>query len=75
MPFILLMKEVKAMYENWLNSDTFMDCHNGNKEELQKEFINCIQLEIKSNFILLTKEEYENDLMEFHNSMEGISND
>jgi queuine/archaeosine tRNA-ribosyltransferase len=71
MVFSELMKEVKSMFDNWLNDKTFSEYYQGNKIELQKDFIQCIQGEIGSDFVIITKEEFDKKLMEFHNSMEG----
>lgn len=73
MVFQDLMQEVGSMFESWLNDEEINSHYCGNKEEIQKQFIACIQVEIGSDFVVVTKEEYEKDMMNFHDSMEGTN--
>lgn len=60
MYFDELMEEVKKMYLSW-ESDPEINKHfSGDKELIKKEFLTCIQQEIKSNFVILTRKEHEN---------------
>lgn len=72
MIFSVLMKEVKSMFNNWVNDKTLDDYYCGNKEVLQKEFISCIQAQIGSDFVVMTKEELHKHRMDWYKSMEGI---
>lgn len=66
------MEEIKSMFNTWLNDETLDDYYRGNKEVLQKEFINSIQAEIGSDFVIMTKEELHKDRMDWYRSMEGV---
>ena len=72
MTFSVLMEEVKSMFNNWLNDETLGDYYRGNKEVLQKEFINSVQAEIGSDFVVMTKEELHEHRMDWYRSMEGL---
>jgi hypothetical protein len=69
MKFAALMKKVKSMFESWKTDETLIEHYS--TEELQKEFLKCIQGEIGSDFVIMTKEELERDRMMFHECMEG----
>lgn len=71
MEFTDLMQEVETMFNNWLNDDELNEVFNGSVEDLQKEFLKCVQNSIKSNFILFTEKELTNKLDSYHRSMEG----
>lgn len=73
MVFQDLMQEVGSMFESWLNDEEINSHYCGNKEEIQKQFIACIQVEIDSDLVVMTKDELEKKLMDFHNSMEGTN--
>ena len=49
MEFNNLMTEVETMFNAWLKDDKLNEMFNGNVEDLQKEFLHCIQNKIKSN--------------------------
>jgi len=72
MLYSILMEEIKSMFNTWLNDETLDDYYRGNKEVLQKEFINSIQAEIGSDFVIMTKEELHKDRMDWYRSMEGV---
>jgi hypothetical protein len=54
MRFDELMAEAKTMFLSWKNDPVLTETYT--EEELQKEFLKCIQHEIGSEFIILTKE-------------------
>ena len=56
--------------DNWMKDDVLRE-HYANKEDLQKEFIACVQKEIGSNFVVLTQDELMRKMEDFHASMEG----
>lgn len=61
MNFSDLMKEVEIMFNSWVNDSQLREyIFNNDKEAMQKEFINCIQQKIGSDFVLLSKEEFFN---------------
>lgn len=61
MNFSDLMKEVEVMFNSWVNDSQLREyIFNNDKEAMQKEFINCIQQKIGSDFVLLSKEEFFN---------------
>jgi len=66
-----LMQQVNSMFKSWLNDEQINSYHCGNKEEIQKQFIACIQSEIGSNLVVMTQEELEKHRMDFYLSMEG----
>jgi hypothetical protein len=66
------MKEVRAMYESWLADDTIVEHYGGDQVAVQKDFIQCIQQEIGSDFIVLTQAELDKRLSDHYNSMEGL---
>lgn len=68
-----LMQQVNSMFKSWLNDEEMNSHYCGNKEEIQKQFIACIQVEIGSDLVVMTKEELEKHRMDFHLSMEGTS--
>jgi hypothetical protein len=72
MEFSELMQDVSNMFNNWMNDETILN-HYGDKEALQKEFLSCIQKQIGSDFILLTKDELLKEKEKFHSSMEGTN--
>jgi len=43
----------------------------GSVIDLQKEFLSCIQSKINSNFVMLSQNELQNELISYHRSMEG----
>ena len=71
MVFSELMKSVSSMFKRWLDDETLDSYYCGNKEALQREFISCIQKEIGSDFVVLTKEELMERMNKWHSSMEG----
>lgn len=71
MEFNNLMQEVEKMFNTWLNDDTLNEHFNGSVEDLQKDFLLCIQNAIKSDFTLMTKEQLKRELHSYHCSMEG----
>ncbi len=73
MNFNDLMKENKAMIKSWLNDVELTNDFKFTDEELKLNFLKSIQQSIESDFIILTKEEYNKNLMDFHCSMEGLS--
>jgi len=56
MKFEDLMNENKAIFEIWKNDINIMEKYS--IEELQKQFIDCIQKKIGSDFIILTLSEF-----------------
>ena len=73
MKFENLMQDTEIMFNLWLNDNELNELFNGNIEDLQKEFLMCIQSRIKSKFILLSGAELQNKLVNYHNSMEGYN--
>lgn len=55
MRFDELMAEAKTMFLSWKNDPVLTETYT--EEELQKEFLKCIQHEIGSEFVILTKDE------------------
>ncbi|MDA3780350.1 MAG: hypothetical protein PF487_09075 [Bacteroidales bacterium] len=68
MVFSDLMKEVNS----WIEDEIFLDHYSGDEVSIQKEFLNTIQYEIGSDFVILTKEELQDKLDSYYNSMEGF---
>jgi hypothetical protein len=66
-----LMKSVSSMFKRCLDDKALDYYYCGNKEALQREFISCIQKEIGSDFVVLTKEELMERMNKWHSSMEG----
>jgi len=71
MEFKNLMRGVEETFDLWLKDDQLNEMFNGNVEDLQKEFLTCIQAKINSNFIMLTQDELQKKLSSYHRSMEG----
>ena len=71
MEFNKLMNEVENMFNSWLNDDEINERFNGSVEDLQKEFLMCIQNKINSKFVMLSDTELQNKLTSYNNSMEG----
>lgn len=71
MEFSNLLEENKKMFDAWLNDVTLNEMFNGNVEDLQREFLKCVQNSIGSNFIIMTNEQLNNKLNSYHCSMEG----
>lgn len=65
-----LMKENKAMFQNWLNDKTIAEAYN--KEDLQQEFLKCIQLAIESNFVIKTELQVQETMVRYHRDQEGL---
>ena len=57
MNFTDLMNENKSMFESWKNDSDIMENYES-IEDLQKDFIACIQQKISSEFIILTISEF-----------------
>lgn len=70
--FNKLMDSVEDFFNKWMEDETIQEYYFGNKQAIQKEFISCIQVAIKSEFIVLTQDELMNENRKFHNSMEGL---
>jgi|TARA_R110001583_G_scaffold67531_7_gene193128 hypothetical protein len=66
-----VMKSVGKLFNNWINDETLDDHHRGNKVVHQKNMMMAIQQEIKSDFIVLTKDELMEEMQKYHASMEG----
>ena len=71
MEFSELMELNSSMIKRWLEDKNLNDYFYGDKDAIKREFIDCIQHEIGSNFIVLTQDELMEKMEEFHASREG----
>jgi len=55
--FSEVMQEVKTLYEGWISDSILKDVQS--PEEMQIEMLQCIQTAIGSDFVILTKEKYQ----------------
>jgi hypothetical protein len=55
--FAELMQQTRTMFISWQNDEELTSQYSN--EELQKEFLSCIQAQIGSDFKLFTKEQIE----------------
>jgi hypothetical protein len=70
MRFDDLMTEVQAMFNNWLNDKELSDHYCGDEEAMQKDFIECIQATIGSDFVVMTKAELHKAKVDYHTAIE-----
>tara|TARA_R100001463_G_scaffold135102_2_gene197992 strand:+ start:1996 stop:2220 length:225 start_codon:yes stop_codon:yes gene_type:complete len=71
MNFEEIMISIEKLYNNWQNDEQFKKCFNNNKTAIDKDFLDCIKHRIKSDLIIISKEELEELNQKYHNSMEG----
>lgn len=65
MEFNELMKLNKDMFDKWLNDKDIRN--NYEIEDLQKEFLECVQLSIGSNLVIRTKSQDIESMEKYYN--------
>jgi len=64
-----LLKIVSSTFETWTEDETLKSTFND--EDLQAEFLKCIQGAIKSKHLILTEQEVSKMCSDHHDNMEG----
>lgn len=68
MDFLELMKQNKKLVNDWLNDETIIDYYEGNEDLIKLEFFKSIQSAANSDFVIMTKEQYEKNINNALNS-------
>lgn len=66
------LKETKNIIDSWLKDETLQYYYCGDDEEIKKEFIRTIQKTIGTDFIIITKDNLEEQKQSYANSMLGL---
>lgn len=66
-----IMISIENLYNNWQSDEQFKKCFIKNKTAIEKDLLNCIKYRIKSDLIILSKEELNKLNQKYHHSMEG----